>query len=285
MTQILVPQSKFVALLLSIPRKKTQKTAWRISTDLHYVSFRAGMGKEGLHREPFALPWGIFPRRLLLYLCNEYSKTSFRKIPLGKDKSGLLHAIGYSAQGYDYARLITQFDSLKHLSYHYHSPCEVSPVWLDHINQSIKKNKPFEDRELFTHIELWESNAAHVVLDIEGSPFVDFEVVKSFGSNLMKLDFYVFLADRLHRLPPRKKEFLSWLFLTKLFATNEIPDHQLKEQVRKFKNKFTKDKTLKDGTIKKSPFNAVLEAYPTAKVKLTKEGLILQCSPAPVSLR
>lgn len=93
---------------------------------------------------------------------------------------------------------------------------------------------------------------------------LDGRAVAALASSSMALDVYVWLAQRLYRVPAGKPQFVDWNSLHEQFG-------QGYERVRDFRRRFLQ--TL----------HHVGAAYPTAKMAADERGLTLEHSPPPVA--
>jgi hypothetical protein len=80
----------------------------------------------------------------------------------------------------------------------------------------------------------------------------------------MALDVYVWLAQRLHRVPPSRSQFLTWVILHEQFGQGFA-------RVRDFRRRFLH--TLRQ----------VRAAYPDARLDANTQGLTLRHSRPPVA--
>jgi hypothetical protein len=80
----------------------------------------------------------------------------------------------------------------------------------------------------------------------------------------MALDVYVWLAQRLHRVPAAKPQFVPWASLYEQFGQGFT-------RIRDFRRHFSE--TL----------NHVLAAYPTARIESDERGLTLHHSRPPIA--
>jgi hypothetical protein len=95
---------------------------------------------------------------------------------------------------------------------------------------------------------------------------LDHRAVAALSGSSMALDAYVWLAQRLHRISPRKNQFVSWDALHEQFGQGFA-------RVRDFRRRFLH--TLKQ----------VQTAYPDAKLEADEKGLTLHHSRPPVAPR
>ena len=95
---------------------------------------------------------------------------------------------------------------------------------------------------------------------------LDHRAVAALASSSMALDVYAWLAQRLHRIPTGKPQFIAWSSLYEQFGQGFA-------RVRDFRRRFLE--TLQQ----------VVSAYPTARIAADDGGLTLSHSPPPVASR
>src|SRR5262249_22851212 len=95
---------------------------------------------------------------------------------------------------------------------------------------------------------------------------LDHRAVAALASSSMALDTYVWLAQRLHRVPPDKPQFITWAAAYEQFG-------QGLARLRDFRRQFLQ--TLAH----------VRSAYPSARIAPDEQGLTLEHSPPPVAPR
>jgi len=95
---------------------------------------------------------------------------------------------------------------------------------------------------------------------------LDERALAALAHSAMALDIYVWLAQRLHRVPQGKPQFIAWAALKAQFGADI-------NRMDKFKAVF------------RVAMRQVLPCYPKAKVEEDQKGLALRCSPPPVSAR
>src|SRR5262249_37876510 len=95
---------------------------------------------------------------------------------------------------------------------------------------------------------------------------LDHRAVAALASSSLALDIYVWLAQRLHRVPTGRPQFIGWASLHEQFG-------QGFHRIRDFRRKFLQ--TLQH----------VKSAYPAAHLDADEAGLTLSHSPPPVPPR
>ncbi len=95
---------------------------------------------------------------------------------------------------------------------------------------------------------------------------LDHRAVAALASSSMALDAYVWLAQRLHRVPPGKPQFITWAAAYEQFGQGFA-------RVRDFRRQFLH--TLAQ----------VKNAYPSSRIDANEQGLTLEHSPPPIPPR
>jgi len=95
---------------------------------------------------------------------------------------------------------------------------------------------------------------------------LDERALAALAHSAMALDIYAWLAQRLHRIPHGKPQFVSWAAIKGQFGA----DHS---RMDNFKAVF------------RTAMLQVLACYPKAKIKANHGGLMLRNSPPPISAR
>lgn len=95
---------------------------------------------------------------------------------------------------------------------------------------------------------------------------LDERAVAALAHSAMGLDVYTWLAQRLHRVPDGKPQFIPWPALHEQFG----PTYG---RLRKFREVFL------------TTLRAVQTQYPAARIEADRKGLLLRNSPPPVSQR
>lgn len=95
---------------------------------------------------------------------------------------------------------------------------------------------------------------------------LDHRAVSALASSSMALDIYVWLAQRLHRVPTGKPQFVDWDSLHEQFGQGFA-------RIRDFRRKFLQ--TL----------HHVESAYPSARISADERGMTLAHSPPPIPPR
>jgi len=95
---------------------------------------------------------------------------------------------------------------------------------------------------------------------------LDERALAALAHSAMALDIYAWLAQRLHRIPHGKPQFVSWTAIKGQFGEGH-------SRMNNFRSKF------------RDAMFQVLSCYPKAKLEADHKGLTLRHSPPPVSAR
>lgn len=95
---------------------------------------------------------------------------------------------------------------------------------------------------------------------------LDERAIASLAHSALALDVYCWLAQRLHRVPEGKAQFISWVSLSEQFG-------QGYQEIRFFRRKFL------------TTLRQVKSAYPSARFDADARGMTLWTSPPPLTKR
>jgi hypothetical protein len=213
------------------------------------------------------LPWGPKPRLILAHLNAEALRLDSPRIAIEDSLSAFVKRI----RGFDGGREIRMFkEQLTRLS---NALIRLAMLRGAHVTQI--------NTHVVTGFELWLPKDAHqrvlwpsmVHLSAEYFESLKRHAVPLNEADLaalahtaMGLDIYAWLAQRLHRIDPRKPAFIPWTALKEQFG----PDYR---QLRDFKRFFRK--TLAQ----------VQRRYQTARMELDDRGMTARTSPPPIGKR
>lgn len=213
------------------------------------------------------LPWGPKPRLILAHLNAEALRLDSPQIAIEDSLSAFVKRI----RGFDGGREIRMFkEQLTRLSNALIRLAMLRGERVTQINTHVVTGfelwlpKDARQRVLWpsmVHLsaEYFESLKRHAV------PLNEADLA-ALAHTAMGLDIYAWLAQRLHRIDPRKPAFIPWTALKEQFG----PDYR---QLRDFKRFFRK--TLAQ----------VQRRYQTARIKLDDRGMTARTSPPPVGKR
>jgi len=210
------------------------------------------------------LPYGEKPRLVLIHLATEAVRTGSPVVDVEDSMTAFARSLGIETNG---SQLRSLKDQLARLA--------SATVRMGVVEQgrAVQVNTQFvsafdlwfpkqaDQRVLWPSIvrlseEYFQSLGQHAVP-------LDHRAVAALSSSSMALDIYVWLAQRLHRVPPAKAQFLAWDCLHQQFGLGFA-------RVRDFRRRFVQ--TLRH----------VASAYPAARLAADDRGLTLSHSPPPV---
>jgi hypothetical protein len=213
------------------------------------------------------LPWGAKPRLILAHLNAEALRSDSPEIAIDDSLSSFVKRI----RGFTTGREIQMFkDQLTRLS---NAEIRLAMLRGDHVTQinthvvtGFELWLPKDERQrvlwpstVRLSSEYFESLKKHAVPLNEAD-------LGALAHTAMGLDIYAWLAQRLHRIDPRKPAFIAWSNLKEQFG----PDYH---RMVDFKRFFRKTLTQ------------VQSRYQTARIDLDGRGMTARNSPPPVGKR
>ena len=221
--------------------------------------------------KPIGLPFGPAARLLLCHLNTEALRRGSPSIEVEGSMTAFVHRLhGRHPTGPEIRRFKDQVSRLS---------AALIRMVLVREESAVQINATIIDK-----FELWkdksEGGQATFPSVIELSPRyfeslqnhavpLDERAVSALAHSAMALDVYCWLAQRLHRIDPRRYQFLAWTNLHEQFG-------QGYKEIRKFRRDFL------------NVLNLVKAQYPAAKFRLDtngQRGLVLFNSPPPVQRR
>ncbi|MCP4373261.1 MAG: plasmid encoded RepA protein [Deltaproteobacteria bacterium] len=213
------------------------------------------------------LPFGPKPRLILAHLNSEALKKSSSVIDVGNSLTSFVRRMGLDTCGKDIKAI------KNHLSRLSCSTVRLGFVENNHalqINTQIvsafdlwfekdERQRVFWPSTIKLSEEYFNSLMTHAVP-------LDERAVASLSHSAMALDIYAWLSQRLHRISPKKPQFITWVAVKEQFGWHY-------GRMNNFKSAFRK--TLA----------TVLTQYKNAKLYQNDKGLTLCHSPAPVKSR
>ena len=213
------------------------------------------------------LPYGEKPRLVLIHLASEAIRTDSPVIDIEGSMTAFARALGIETNGRQVRDLKTQLGRL--------AAASVRLGMVDR-GRAYQVNSQF-----VTAFDLWFPTAADQrvlwpstvrlgqtffeSLERHAVP-LDNRAVRALAHSAAALDVYTWLAQRLHRVPPTRSQFLTWATLHDQFG-------QGFHRVRDFRRRFLK--TLRQ----------VTAVYPGARLESDEGGLRLLHSPPPIPSR
>jgi Plasmid encoded RepA protein len=213
------------------------------------------------------LPYGEKPRLVLIHLATEAVRKGSPVVDVEESMTGFARSLGMETNG-------QQLRSLKD---------QLARLAASTVRMGVTEDgKAFQvNTQFVTALDLWFptqsdqrvlwsstvrlSEEYFQTLGQHAVP-LDNRAVAALSSSSMALDVYVWLAQRLHRVPSGKPQFVDWASLHEQFGQGFA-------RIRDFRRKFLQ--TLQH----------VESAYPAARMSADDRGMTLAHSPPPVAPR
>jgi hypothetical protein len=213
------------------------------------------------------LPYGEKPRLVLIHLATEAVRTGTPVVDVEESMTAFARSLGLETNGQQLRALKTQLARLAAATVRMGVVEEGRAVQVN--TQFVSAfdlwfPKQADQRVLWPSTvrlsqEYFQSLGQHAVP-------LDHRAIAGLASSSMALDVYVWLAQRLHRVPPGKPQFIAWDSLHEQFGQGFA-------RIRDFRRRFLQ--TL----------HQVTSTYPTARLSADDRGLTLEQSPPPVPHR
>lgn len=213
------------------------------------------------------LPYGEKPRLVLIHLASEAVRNASAVVDVEDSMTAFARSLGVEPNGQQLRALKDQLARLASSTIRMGIVEEGRAV---QVNTQIVSAfdlwfpKQADQRVLWPSTvrlsdEYFQSLGRHAVP-------LDHRAVATLASSSMALDIYVWLAQRLHRVPPGRPQFITWVAAYEQFGQGFA-------RIRDFRRRFLQ--TL--GQVK--------SAYPSARLSADEFGLTLEHSPPPVPPR
>ena len=218
--------------------------------------------------KPVGLPFGPAARLILCHLNTEALRTGSPTIPVEGSMTAFVHRLqGFAPNGAQIRRFKDQVSRLsaaliRMVLVREESAVQINATIIDKFE--LWKDKSEGEQATFPSvIELspryFESLQNHAVP-------LDERAVSALAHNAMALDVYCWMAQRLHRVDPRRGQFLAWTNLHEQFG-------QGYKDIRFFRRVFL------------DVLKLVKAQYPAARFGTDEGGMMLGNSPPPVQRR
>jgi hypothetical protein len=210
------------------------------------------------------LPYGEKPRLVLIHLATEAVRTANPVVDVDESMTAFARSLGLETNGQQLRALKDQLARLAAATVRMGvveegRAMQVNTQFVSAFDLWFPKQA--DQRVLWPSTvrlseEYFQSLGAHAVP-------LDARAVAALASSSMALDVYVWLAQRLHRVPTGRPQFVDWNSLHQQFGQGFA-------RVRDFRRRFLQ--TL----------HQVAATYPTARMSADDRGLSLEHSPPPV---
>jgi Plasmid encoded RepA protein len=249
--------------MAALPHKNTLETIWKKDAGTVRLLVESGHDADGT---PVGIPYGSIARMILLYLQTQAVRTRSREVELGTSMNAWLGAMDIPAGGKTYQIVREQSRRLSRCRLTFFRRTDKAEMV---TNGAFVRDAILPLDSTAAQLPLWQER---VRLD-EGfyQSLIDHplplreEAVRQISSRSMAIDFYVWLAYRLHALS--EPLAVPWAALKGQFG-------QSYSAARKFRRDAITNLAL------------ALAVYPEARVVIDgKDGLLLYPSPPPVPER
>lgn len=213
------------------------------------------------------LPYGEKPRLVLIHLASEAVRTRNPVVDVEDSMTAFARSLGLDTNGPSLRHLKDQLARLA---------AATVRMGLVEEGRAVQVNT-----QIVTAFDLWypdepgqrvlwpstvRLSAEYYASLARHAVPLDRRAVGALAGSSLALDVYVWLAQRLHRVPTAKPQFLGWATLHDQFGQGYA-------RVRDFRARFL------------ATLRQVTAVYPTARLSADERGLTLEHSPPPVSGR
>jgi hypothetical protein len=213
------------------------------------------------------LPYGEKPRLVLIHLATEAVRTGSPVVDVDDSMTAFARSLGLETNGQQLRFLKEQLARLAAATVRMGVVEEGRAVQINTqfvVAFDLWFPKQADQRVLWPSTvrlsqEYFETLGQHAVP-------LDHRAIAALASSSMALDIYVWLAQRLYRVPTGKPQFVAWASLYEQFGQGFA-------RVRDFRRQFL------------HTLHHVTSAYPTAHLSADDRGLALSHSPPPVPAR
>lgn len=276
----IIVRNQSVLLQVCLPRQdQGDYQTWDVVNGDSTVQLTAGSkpGKDN-RLMPGKLPWGKFPRLLLFYINVRVTSHRQQNVWLGESIGQFFDQLGLSRQGYTYDTFYEQLDRLVRcgltISTRYEETgfpeAEIYPFSKEgsrttyhHVSSQVDELHGLNRQK---GIRIMLSDAFYQSI-LENPLQISLDSIKELGKNLLAMDLFAMLAERLPRIPEGEEEDISREDLVNLFGSGQED-----------KGKFFRESFKPALQLMKE------KVYPNADFALDKNKLILRPSPPPRSI-
>jgi hypothetical protein len=254
-----------------LPYKDPKADRWKRRNGKYSIILTAGFlddPAEGGDVIPLGLPFGAKPRLFQSYVCTKAIKHQSRVIPVERSMTAMIHELGFDVRGgargsinsfkdqiNRFARcrfdLVIQDDADRTQTYIKAEPIESFKVWF----AQDPRQHSFWPSEIVLTDQFYQSLKEHAIPH-------DFRALAAIQNKPRAIDAYLWLTQRLCRIPHNKPLLMRWKELYEMFGGQSV--------MKEFKRKFPADLT------------AARVSYPEARIEPHEEGYLFRNSPPPV---
>jgi hypothetical protein len=216
------------------------------------------------------LPYGAKARLVMAYINTMAIKTQSAEIPIEESLTGFVRRLELSTDGRSIRAVKDQLTRLAQTT--------INVGYSISENEGLQgKSSIIDTMHLWFHDQDTKQAALWPALVKLSDPFfndllahsvpMDERVIGALSNNAMAMDIYVWLVQRLHRVPENRPAAVSWKALSDQFGGRNYA------RMRKFRENFRK------------AMKVVLSYYETARIEENEQGLVLYNSPTPIGGR
>ena len=217
---------------------------------------------------PIGLPFGTAARLILCHINTEALRRGEPTIEIEGSMTAFVHRLqGFAPNGAQIRRFKDQVARLSAALVRLAVDREDSVAQIDtKIVEAFEVWKDKDEGEQATFPSVIELSPRYFESLQNHAVPLDERAVSALAHNAMALDVYSWLAQRLHRVDPKRHQFLAWTNLHEQFG-------QGYKLIRQFRAAFL------------DVLNLVKAQYPAARFRADESGMVLGNSPPPVQRR
>jgi hypothetical protein len=254
-----------------LPYKDPHVNHWKRKNGRYSIILTAGFlddPVEGGDIIPLGLPFGAKPRLFQSYVCTKAIKQQSRVIPVERSMTAMIHELGFAARGglrgdiNSFKEQINRFARCRFdivirdaknstQTYIKAEPIESFKVWFAHDH----RQHSFWPSEIVLTDQFYQSLKEHAIPH-------DFRALAAIQNKPRAIDIYLWLTQRLCRIPHNKPLLMRWTDLHEMFGGQSSQ--------KEFKRKFPAELV------------AARTSYPDARIEEHAEGYLFRNSPEPV---
>lgn len=249
---------------VGLPRAEVEGREFMRKSGEAWINVQAGVLDEGRGPVQQSLPYGPLPRLALAHVSTYAVLNKTREVPIGDSAAQFLKLMGIDDGGARYFNLRRQMHAL--------AACRMQIGYRGRTfnGQAVEQfdawapAKSDQQRSLWPGLMVLSERFYQSLMEVPVP--LDKRALHALKGSALALDVYAWLAHRLHRIRSGRV-ILHWKPLREQFAQEYVGEHADKD----FKKKFL------------LALGHVLAAYPQARVKQVKGGLLLLPSPPPIA--
>lgn len=252
---------------VGLPRRRVEGREFMRQSGAAWLNIQSGWLDEGKGPVRQPVPYGALPRLALAFISTFAVQNRTPQVPIGQSAAEFLDLLDLDKQGRRYKTLRKQMHAMAacHIQLGYRGrtysgvPIRKFSAW--------KKNHGELGQRSFWPGELILSEDFYKSLLRTAVP-IDMRAVKALKGSALAMDIYTWLAHRLWRIEGGETT-LEWSALKNQFGQ----EYQGADAASNFKKKYLE------------ALGQALAVYPQARVAQVKEGLRLEFSPPPITLK